>query len=374
MHLITRYLESKVNDSLFKWKIIIIYWARQVGKTTLVKKILLENKWIYLNCDEFDVKSSLENKTSTELLNVIWNNKLIIIDEAQRVNNIGLTLKLLHDTYPDIQIIATGSSSFDLSNKINEPLTWRKKVFNMYPISFSEYTNWLSKLESCRLFENRVIYGMYPDIIFSEKEDTIDNLKTLADSYLFKDILNFWKIKKSDFLIKLLQCLALQIWSEVSYNELSRILGIDKKTVEAYIEILEQAFIIFRLSSFNRNIRSELKRSKKIYFFDTGLRNALINNYNPFHLRNDVWDLFENFLISERIKLNSELWLNKNIFFWRTVTQKEIDFVEEYGWEIHGYEFKWNSKKYKKHKDFLENYDKSSISLINKENVIEFIK
>lgn len=375
MWLILRYLEKEVKNWLFKWKIIILYWPRQVGKTTLVKKILndFNKQWLYLNCDEIDIRGILQNKTSTEIKLFLWNKTFIVIDEAQRVENIWLTLKLINDTFPNIQIIATWSSSFELANKINEPLTWRKKEFFMYPISFWELNNIYSNIELNRILEHRIIYGMYPDIISSSREDIIDNLKSLADSYLFKDIINFWKIKKSDFLIKLLQALALQIGSEVSYNELSRLLAIDKKTVESYIDILEKAFIIFRLSSFTRNIRSELKKSKKIYFYDTWIRNAIINNFNSFSIRNDVWDLFENFLIVERLKFNSKNKINKNIFFWRTTTQKEIDFIEEYNWKIYGYEFKLNSNKFKKHKEFIENYENSSIELINRENFLDFI-
>ena len=375
MWFIKRSLEENLRNSLFKWKILIVYWPRQVGKTTLVKHILEDYKeeWLYLNCDEIDIREALQNKTSTEIKMFLWNKTFVVIDEAQRIENIWLTLKLIHDTFPEIQVIATGSSSFELANKINEPLTWRKREFFMYPISFKELSQEYSNIELNRMLENRIIYGMYPEVLNSDREDIINNLKSLADSYLFKDILNFWKIKKSDFLIKLLQALALQIWSEVSYNELSKLLGIDKKTVESYIAILEKAFIIFRLSSFNRNIRSELKKSKKIYFYDTGIRNAIINNFNPFALRNDVWDLFENFLISERLKYNSRNNLNKNIFFWRTKTQKEIDFIEEFDWKINWYEFKLNSERFKKHKEFLEKYENSSIELVNSKNYLEFI-
>jgi len=375
MWFLKRSLEKDIINSLFNWKIIILYWPRQVGKTTLVKHILkdYERSWLYLNCDEIDIREMLENKTSTEIKSQLWNKTFIVIDEAQRVQNIWLTLKLINDNFPKIQVIATWSSSFELSNKINEPLTWRKKEFFMYPISFQELSYKYSKIELNRMLENRIIYWWYPDIIFSSKDETINSLKSLSDSYLFKDILNFWKIKKSDFLIKLLQALALQIWSEVSYNELSRLLWIDKKTIESYINILEKAFIIFKLSSFNRNIRNELKKSKKIYFYDTWIRNAIINNFNPFSLRNDVWDLFENFLIVERLKYNARNNLNKNIFFWRTTTQKEIDFIEESNGEIKWYEFKFNSDKFKKHKDFLENYKNSSIELINNKNYLNFI-
>ena len=375
MWFIKRSLEKDIRNSLFWGKIIIIYGPRQVGKTTLVQHILKDHQdtGIYFNCDEPDIREIFSEKTSTEMKQYIWNKKLIIIDEAQRVKNIWVSLKILHDTYPDIQIIATGSSSFELANQINEPLTWRKKEFFMYPISFQELSQDISMIELDRSLEKRIIYGMYPEIIYSDVSEQITNLKSLTESYVFKDILNFWKIKKSDFLIKLLQALALQIGSEISYNELSRLLWIDKKTVEKYIDILEKAFIVFRLSSLNRNVRSELKKSKKIYFYDTWLRNALINNFNVFSLRNDVWDLFENFLIVERMKFNNRNHLYKNTFFWRTTTQKEIDFIEEYQGKIYGYEFKYNSDSYKKHKEFIEKYENASIELINKKNYKSFI-
>ncbi len=375
MWFIKRYLEKSVKKEIFKWKIIIIYWPRQVWKTTLVKKILKDYKksWLYLNCDEIDIRSVLQDKTSTVIKEFLWNKTFVIIDEAQRVKNIWLTLKLIHDTFPEIQLIATGSSSFELANEVNEPLTWRKREFFMYPISFLELNEKYSKIELSRVLENRVIYWMYPDILNSDGESVIKNLKSLSESYLFKDIMNFWKIKKSDFLIKLLQALSLQIWKEISYSELSRLLWIDKKTVENYINILEKAFIIFRLSSLSRNIRSELKRSKKVYFYDLWVRNAIINNFNPLNLRNDKWDLFENFLIVERLKYNSKNELNKNIYFWRTTSQKEIDYIEECNWLIHWYEFKFTWNNYKKHKEFIKNYKNSEITLINNENFLSFI-
>ena len=372
---IKRHISTDIENNLFKGKIIIIYWARQVWKTSLVKNILLKywDLGDYYNCDEPDIRQSLTNKTSTQLRSFFWEKKLIIIDEAQRVGNIWLTLKLLIDNFPDTQIIATWSSSFELANKINEPLTWRKYEYYLYPFSIWELKNIYSELEIKRLLEERLIFWSYPEIILSSKNEKISNLKTLIDSYLYKDILTFWNIKKPDMIIKLLQLIALQIWNQVSYTELSQLLWIDKNTVESYVQILEQSFIIFRLWSFWRNLRNELKFSKKIYFYDLWLRNALLNNFNNLDLRQDTWSLWENFLILERLKYNKNNNLYKNIYFWRTYEQKEIDYIEEYNWELHWYEFKWWKSTFKKPKEFLENYENSSIELINKDNFLDFL-
>ena len=366
---IKRILEEKIEKNLFKGKIIILYGARQVGKTTLVKRIPHS---LYLNCDEPDIKDALTSKTSTELKSFIGNNKLVVIDEAQRVKDIGLTLKLLADNFPDIQVIATGSSSFELSDRIIEPLTGRKLEFYLYPLSIEELGSIYSDLEINRLLENRIIYGMYPDIILN-----IDNrdayLKELARSYSYKDILVYQNIRNHDVLIKLLQALALQIGSEVSYNELSNLLGIDKKTVENYVDILEKAFIIFKLRSFNTNKRNELKRLRKIYFYDTGLRNALINNLNPLSIRQDTGALWENFVISERIKFLRNHAIDRQSYFWRTLSKQEIDYIEEEAGNIHGFEIKWKKDKLRAPKSFTDSYPDAEYSIINNKNFKDFI-
>lgn len=366
---IKRILEEKIDKNLFKGKIIILYGARRVGKTTLVKKIPGS---LYLNCDEPDIKDALTNKTSTELKSFIGNNKLIVIDEAQRVKDIGLTLKLMADNFPDTQVIATGSSSFELSNSVIEPLTGRKLEFYLYPFSMEELRFIYSDLEINRLLENRIIYGMYPDIVLdSGNRDAY--LKELARSYAYKDILAYQNIKNHDALIKLLQALALQIGNEVSYNELSNLLGIDKKTVENYVHILEKAFIIFRLASFNTNKRNELKKLRKIYFYDTGIRNALINNLNPLNLRQDTGSLWENFIISERIKLLRNHDIDRQYYFWRTLSRQEIDYIEEEAGNINSFEIKWKEEKLRIPKPFTDMYPKAQCSLINNKNYMEFI-
>lgn len=365
--IVLRKIQMTIENSLFAGKIIIIYGARQVGKTTLVKEI--QNKFpadsLYLNCDEPDVRAALVNKTSTELKNFFGNKKLVILDEAQRVTNIGLALKLIADTYPNLQVIATGSSSFDLSNKIVEPLTGRKIEFFLYQLSLQELGQAYSPLEIQRLLPLRIVYGMYPEVALGE-DRAETQLKEIAQSYVYKDILRFDALRNADAIDTLLKALALQIGNEVSYNELSSLVGINKNTVQRYIHILEQAFIIFRLNPFAKNSRRELKKMRKVYFFDTGIRNALINNLNPLELRQDVGALFENFMISERIKFCRNNGKNPNCYFWRTHQGAEVDYVEEMDGTVAGYEFKWNKKTFRPPTRFTELYPESSLSLINR--------
>jgi predicted AAA+ superfamily ATPase len=274
--MILRKLENIITQNLFRKKVIVILGARQTGKTTLLKKIMAQNdNCIWINGDEYDIQERFKNATSTQLNALIGNHRLVIIDEAQRLENIGLALKLLHDNYPEIQIIATGSSAFELLNKTNEPLTGRKLEYQLFPISFEEMIVSNTQLIEKRHLNTRLVFGSYPEVINNEGGE-IEVLKFLADSYLFKDILMLDTIKKPEKLIKLLQALAFQIGSEISYNEIGNLIGLDSKTVENYINLLEKAFVVFKLNSFNRNLRNELKLSKKIYFYDNGIRNALI--------------------------------------------------------------------------------------------------
>lgn len=373
--MIKREIEKGIVSRLFKGKVIVIYGARRVGKTTLVKNIAKEyaGRSKYLNCDEPDIRRELTDKTSTELKALFGNSELVIIDEAQRIKNIGLTLKLIIDNFPKIQIIATGSSSFDLSNEVIEPLTGRKYEFHLFPFSVKELKSIFDKRELNRLLERQMIFGMYPEIIIN-KTETKSKLKELTASYLYKDILKFENIKNSEAIEKLLIALALQIGNEVSYNELATIAGVDKNTVSSYIQIMEKAFIIFRLKPFSRNLRNELKKLRKIYFYDLGLRNALINNFNPLDLRQDVGALWENFMISERLKRNSNRRKIKNIYFWRTKEQQEIDYLEEEGGRLLGFEFKWRNKKIRLPEIFRKTYPNSKLSIINQDNYLEFLK
>ena len=374
MAIIKRKIQESIEKSLFKGKIIIIYGARQVGKTTLAREIQKKqpDKSAYFNCDEPDVRTALTDKTSTEMKAFFGDKKLVILDEAQRVKNIGLALKLLIDSFPEIQIIATGSSSFDLSNQVNEPLTGRKYEFFLYPFALEELIGAYSPLEINRLLEQRLVLGMYPEIVLGGNE-AAEKLKSIAKSYLYKDVLQFQNIKHSEAIEKLLQALALQIGNEVSFNELAQTAGIDKNTVASYLRILEQAFIIFRLPPFSRNLRNELKKLRKFYFFDTGVRNALINNFNPLQLRQDIGALWENFVISERLKYNRNNNEEKNIYFWRTLEGKEIDYIEDAGGKLSGAEIKWTAEKFRQPKLFLETYPGSTLRLVNKNSYLGFL-
>ncbi|WP_310589330.1 ATP-binding protein [Dyadobacter sp. CY327] len=363
-------IESKLHDG----KAIILLGARQVGKTTLLNK-LFSNKedTLWLNGDETDVQALFENATSSRLKSIFGDKKNIVIDEAQRISDIGLRLKLITDNIKGVQLVATGSSAFELANKVNEPLTGRKWEYKMFPISFGEMVNHHGLLEEKRLLPQRLVYGYYPDIVNhpgSEKE----TLKQLTDSYLYKDILMWENIQKPEKLMRLLQALAFQVGSQVSFNELGQICGLDNKTVEKYINLLEQVFVIFRLGTFNRNLRNELKNSRKIYFYDNGIRNALIANFTQPELRTDIGALWENFIISERMKFINYQGIWANTYYWRTKDQTEIDYLEESDGKLNAYEFKWNSKA-KSHfsKVFSNAYPDSTFKVIHKDNFDEFL-
>lgn len=376
--LLQRQIQKSIEDNLFKNKVIILYGARQVGKTTLVKEIQKKylTESVYLNCDEPDIKNALTNKTSTELKSYFGNSRLVIIDEAQRVENIGLTLKLAFDTFPEIQIIATGSSSFDLANKIVEPLTGRKREFFLPAISIIELSAIYSEIEIKRIIENRMLFGMYPGVLFGNTNEERKNVEEIARSYLYKDILALDKIRNPEGVEKLLKALALQIGQEVSYNELASTIGLNKKTVENYIRILEQAFIIFRLKPYYKNSRNELTRLRKIYFYDIGVRNAIIDNFNSFDKRNDIGAIWENFMISERLKRNSNLGdkIPEAIpYFWRTTSGKEIDYIEDVSDSLSAYEIKISKEKNSAPKLFIENYPNSRFMSVNKDNFFDFV-
>lgn len=372
--MINRILGQKIESHLYKGKAIILLGCRQVGKTTLLQQLFpQDNDVLWLNGDELDVQALFANGTSDRLRAAFGKSKTIIVDEAQRIKDIGLRLKLIIDQMKDIQLIATGSSAFELANVVNEPLTGRKWEFRMFPLSFGEMVAHHGLLKEKRLVPHRLVYGYYPEVVTSEGDER-KVLKYLSDSYLYKDILSFNKIKKSDSLIKLLQALAYQIGSHVSYNELAEIVGIDAKTIETYIQLLEQGYIIFRLPSLSRNMRNELKHSRKIYFYDNGIRNALVSNFSPIETRGDAGALWENFIISERIKHAeySDIWSNR--YFWRTKEQKEIDYVEERDGNLFAYEFKINArKKAKMPIAFSNNYPNSSFLEVTPENIEDFI-
>jgi predicted AAA+ superfamily ATPase len=372
--MISRILVDRLRQKLFKQKAIIVLGPRQVGKTTLLKNLAFDpNEILWMNADEIDVQQTLSEVSSGSFKALLGKKKIFIIDEAQRIENIGLKLKLITDNLPEIQVIATGSSSFDLANRVNEPLTGRKWEYNLFPLSYQELVEHHGMLTENRLIEHRLVYGYYPEVVSNPGEEE-ERLKLICHSYLYKDVLLWERLHKSDKLVRLLQALAHQIGSQVSFNELAEICSMDPKTVEKYVNLLEQAFVIFRLPSFSRNLRNELKSSRKIYFYDNGIRNAIINNFNPIALRSDVGFLWENFLVSERLKFNSYHLLNKNSFFWRTVNQQEIDLIEEYGGQLHAYEFKWNTKKTVRLTKTFENaYPNSTFNVITPGNLHDFL-
>jgi predicted AAA+ superfamily ATPase len=373
--LIERKIRKKIENLFFKGKAIIIYGPRQVGKTTLIKQMAETHKDIsvYFNCDEPDISSAFEEKNSSAIKFLFGNKKLIFIDEAQKIRNVGSVIKLIVDSFPDIQIVATGSSSFELSEKIVEPLTGRKFEFILYPLSIEEISQVYSRVDIMHMIDDFIVFGTYPEIVFN-REIREKNLMSIAKSYSYKDVLKFDNIKNPEVLDKLLKALALQIGNEVSYNELADTVGVDKNTVAKYIQILEKAFIIYRVGPFSRNLRSEIKKMRKIYFLDTGIRNAIINNLNGLDMRNDSGFLFENYFINERIKYNAYRENYFNYYYWRTKDGKEIDFIEELGGKVEGYEIKMSPKvKYKIPEVFINNYKNVNVNVVNKSNFLNLI-
>ncbi len=371
--MLERSLFDVIQKKLFKGKTIILTGARQTGKTTLIQNLLdaLEDVLV-LNCDEVIVREKLSNPNTSELKQIIGNAKVVFIDEAQRVTNIGLTLKLIHDQIKKVQLIVSGSSALELANEINEPLTGRKWEYQLFTISWEELINHLGYLEAISQLEQRILYGMYPDVINSLGEEE-DILYELSDSYLYKDLLTYKGIRKPDLLDKLVRALALQIGNEVSYNELANLLQVDKNTVQAYIDLLEKSFVIFKLPAFSRNIRNEIRTGKKIYFYDTGVRNAVISDFSPMEFRTDKGALWENFLISERLKSIKYKKKRAKMFFWRTTTQSEIDYIEEVGKELNAWEFKWNKRSKVKTPLSFKNQYKVEAKPITPENFNDFL-
>ncbi|MGM0648695.1 MAG: ATP-binding protein [Bacteroidota bacterium] len=367
-----RYLSDEINKRTGKGKAIILLGPRQTGKTTLIKNLLSSKKHLFLNGDDPSVRALLNEPNTEEIKLILGNYKYLFIDEAQRIEGIGLTLKIISDQFKDIQIFTSGSSSFDLGNKIKEPLTGRKWEYHLYPLSWEEFENHHGYLHAQQQLENRLLYGFYPDVL-NNPGDEKTVLRNLVDSYLYRDILAFADIRKPEVLDKLVQALALQLGSEVNYNELSQMVNVDKNTVSKYIDILQKGFVIFKLGSFSRNLRHEIKTSKKIYFYDTGIRNMIIGNFNPLDLRNDKGALWENFLISERIKQNHYKQKLARVYFWRTRKQQEIDFIEEEDGHLSAYEFKWSEKKIKEPTDtFLKGYKAKGMG-IHRKNFREFV-
>lgn len=375
MNMIERKLSKVIKEQLFRGKAIIFVGSRQVGKTTLLGELVRQSdkRILSLNCDEPEVQTMLTDTNVAKLRTIIGNNELVVIDEAQKVNNIGLTLKLIVDNIKDVQVVATGSSAFELRNQLNEPLTGRKFEYQMFPISSGEIIDTYGLLEEKRTLENRLVYGSYPDIIM-HPEEARRYLTELTQSYLYKDVLSLDSLRKPQLLDKLLQALSFQVGSEVSTNELARTLQTDSKTIDKYLDLLEKCYVIFRLGGLSRNLRTELKRAKKIYFYDNGVRNAVIQQFAPVALRNDMGALWENFFIAERMKRNHYSGHYCNSFFWRTTLQQEIDLIEESDGAMTAFEMKWNpSKKVLFSKSFIEAYNVKETVVISPDNYLEYL-
>lgn len=370
--MIKRILEKTIADKLFKGKTIVVIGARQVGKTTIVREVLRNKEYLFLDGDDPLIRRQLDNPNTKEIETLIGRHNLLFIDEAQRIDNIGLTAKIIHDQFKSVQLIISGSSAFELQNRTTEPLTGRKFEYFLFPVSYEEYEDSVGFLDASRDLENRLIYGFYPDVINNRGEER-EIINEISRSYLFKDILTLGNIQKPEVLEKILRALAFQLGNEVSYNEIAQITGVDKNTVSSYIHLLELSFIVYRLNSFSRNLRNEIKTNQKVYFYDNGVRNSLIQNFNPIEMRNDIGALWENFLMSERLKYIHYHKKYRNRYFWRTRTQQKIDYVEEFDGGIYGYEFKWSPKsKAKIPQSFVSTYH-AEVEVIHRDNFRNFI-
>lgn len=373
--MVNRTLTNRISEKLFKGKAILIFGPRQSGKTTLVKSMLrdIHKKVLYVNGDEFSDREAFSQSNAVKLKSLIGNNEILFIDEAQKISEIGNTIKIITDHLSSVQVVATGSSSFELANKLNEPLTGRKYEFLILPFAFSEMVNHTSLFEEQKNLEQRMIYGYYPEVVM-KKEESLELIKNITNSYLFKDIFSLEGVKNHSLLERLVKAIALQIGSEVSINELSRHLGASSQIVQKYLTILEQTYVIHKLSSYSNNVRNEIRKSKKYYFYDNGLRNAIIGNFAPLSLRTDLGALWENFMISERIKHNLYNCRDVKYYFWRTKQQQEIDLIEEHSGKLTAIEVKWNKNtNLKIPKTFTNNYAVEKTCLINSENFSEHL-
>lgn len=373
--MIEREQRQRIEAFIGRGKAIIIYGARQVGKSTLLHTIFDDRDGVlWMNGDDLDIQRLFEDITSTRLRSIIGNNRWLIIDEAQRIRDIGLRLKLVTDQMPDVQVIATGSSSFQLAAGVQESLTGRKREFLMLPLSYQEMASHSGLLNEHRMIPHRMVYGFYPEVVTSPGEER-EVLQELSDSYLYKDILALESINKSDKVVKLLQALAYQIGEQVSFNEVGQLIGLDPKTVEKYVSILEQNYVVFRLPSFSRNLRNELKKSRKVYFWDLGIRNAVISNFQMVENRTDTGALWENFVIAERMKMLNNRHATASSWFWRTQQQSEIDYIEEREGHLQAVELKWNTSKarVKEPDTFRRGYPDAGFSVITPDNVDDFL-
>jgi predicted AAA+ superfamily ATPase len=375
--MIPRTIEKQIIDRLDNSdKIVVLYGARQVGKTTLINSILKNRneKILSINADQLKYRDVLSSADLNQLKRLVAGYELLFIDEAQRISNIGLNLKILHDNLPGIKIIATGSSSFELANKISEPLTGRIWTYTLFPISILEWKELLNPYEIDEKVSEFLMFGMYPEIFSYENElDKMDYLRELVRSFLYKDLLELSQIRNSGKILDLLRLLAHQIGSPVSYSELGKKLGISTDTVISYIDLLEKVFVIYRMPGFSKNLRKEITKNKKIYFYDLGVRNAILEDFTLPVKRQDIGHLWENFIISERIKRNNYMRAHLNSFFWRTYTGAELDYVEQGSGKLFGFEIKWGDRIVKSPKTWIESYDEADFSTINFKNFQKFV-
>jgi predicted AAA+ superfamily ATPase len=367
-----RTLQTEIEKRIGSGKAIIVTGPRQVGKTTLMKTIFGSSPYLFLNGDDPSTREMLNEASTERIRAILGSHTRVFIDEAQRIPDIGLTMKIITDQFPQVQLFASGSSSFDLANQLNEPLTGRKWEYELFPISWEEFEQHNGYFEAYQKLENQLLFGFYPDVLMSPG-DEIPVLRNLVNSYLYRDLLIYGGIKKTDALDKLVRALAFQVGSEVNFSELSQLTGLDAKTVSRYIDILEKGYVIIRLSSFSRNLRNEIKKNDKIYFYDNGVRNMITGNFDSFGLRNDKGALWENFLVSERIKQMAYKSSLARAYFWRTKQQQEVDWVEDSGGNIAGYEFKWDARgKNRFPLTFTKNYN-AKTKTIDKNNFREFV-
>lgn len=375
MYIIQKQLNN-LRKALTPGKAVIIYGARRTGKTTLVKQFLqdVDEPYLLVSGEDITVQGYLASQSIEKLSAFVGANRLLVVDEAQKVPNIGANLKLIIDHIPGIRIIATGSSSFDLARAVGEPLTGRKTTLRLYPLAQLEIGQIEERHQTDANLESRLIYGSYPEVVLSNDNRAREQyLREIVASYLYKDVLELDGIRHSSKISRLLQLMAFQIGKEVSYTELGTSLGMSKNTIERYLDLLEKAFVIQKLSGFSRNLRSEITKNSRYYFLDNGVRNALINNFNAPELRNDVGELWENYLVIERQKRQEYLGEQANNYFWRTYSKKEIDLVEEREGKLFGYEMKWGAARAKPPKEWLEAYPNATWQLINRQNYLELI-
>ncbi len=376
MKIVKRLLQDKLQSKLLPGKVLVVLGPRRVGKTFLLNQILanVAEPFLYWSGEDTELWKLLETRSVAHYRNLIGSHKLLVIDEAQKIKEVGAVLKLMIDHVEGLKIITTGSSAFDLNRRLGEPLTGRKWTFHLFPLSEQEFSAEEDYLTQQTNIRERLVLGSYPELLhLPDRQDKVEYLTSLVQDYLLKDILELEGLRNTHKLLDLLRLVAFQVGSEVSMTELGKQLGMDKNTVERYLNLLAEIFIIFNVRGFSKNLRKEIVKNSKWYFFDNGIRNALISNFNPLELRNDQGQLWENYMLSERIKYQHNMGLSSNNFFWRTYDQQELDWVEERGGRLYGYELKWGKASAKAPSGWTNTYPESSFKVIHPDNFREFV-